>query len=99
MDPFTVRQRQVGGQSAVEPINDNFGFVISALETLAGSDEPYFYDDAHHDEEAARLIAAAMDGGAPFTMIALDEGIDGGDALANCGVVHALAVPECPTTD
>jgi len=27
------------GQSAVEPINDNFGFVISALETLAGSDE------------------------------------------------------------
>ena len=39
MDPFTVRQRQVGGQSAVEPINDNFGFVISALETLAGSDE------------------------------------------------------------
>ena len=39
MDPFTVRQRQVGGQAAVEPINDNFGFVISALETLAGSDE------------------------------------------------------------
>ena len=35
----TVRQRQVGGQSAAEPINDNFGFVISALETLAGSDE------------------------------------------------------------
>jgi ABC-type uncharacterized transport system involved in gliding motility auxiliary subunit len=39
MDPFTVRQRQIGGQTAAEPINDNFGFVISALETLAGSDE------------------------------------------------------------
>ena len=39
MDPFTVRQRQVGGQVAMEPINDNFGFVVSALETLGGSDE------------------------------------------------------------
>jgi ABC-type uncharacterized transport system involved in gliding motility auxiliary subunit len=39
MDPFTVRQRQVGGQAAMEPINDNLGFVISALETLGGSDE------------------------------------------------------------
>jgi ABC-type uncharacterized transport system involved in gliding motility auxiliary subunit len=39
MDPFTVRQRQVGGQIAAEPINDNLGFVVSALETLAGSDE------------------------------------------------------------
>lgn len=39
MDPFTVRQRQVGGQAAMEPINDNFGFVVSALETLGGSDE------------------------------------------------------------
>ena len=39
MDPFTVRQRQVGGQVATEPVNDNFGFVISALETLGGSDE------------------------------------------------------------
>ncbi len=39
MDPFTVRQRQVAGQASVEPINDNFGFVISALETLGGSDE------------------------------------------------------------
>lgn len=39
MDPFTVRQRQVGGQMATEAINDNFGFVVSALETLAGSDE------------------------------------------------------------
>lgn len=39
MDPFTVRQRQVGGQVAAEPINDNFGFVINVLETLGGSDE------------------------------------------------------------
>lgn len=39
MDPFTVRQRQVGGQASIEPINDNFGFVVSALETLGGSDE------------------------------------------------------------
>jgi ABC-type uncharacterized transport system involved in gliding motility auxiliary subunit len=39
MDPFTVRQRQVGGQAAMEPINDNLGFVVSALETLSGSDE------------------------------------------------------------
>jgi ABC-type uncharacterized transport system involved in gliding motility auxiliary subunit len=39
MDPFTVRQRQLGGQVATETINDNFGFVVSALETLAGSDE------------------------------------------------------------
>lgn len=39
MDPFTVRQRQLGGQAAVEPINDNLGFVVSALETLGGSDE------------------------------------------------------------
>jgi ABC-type uncharacterized transport system involved in gliding motility auxiliary subunit len=39
MDPFTVRQRQVGGQTAAEPINDNFAFVVSALETLGGSDE------------------------------------------------------------
>ena len=39
MDPFTVRQRQVGGQTAMEPINDNLGFVVSALETLGGSDE------------------------------------------------------------
>lgn len=39
MDPFTVRQRQVGGQVAMEPINDNLGFVVSALETLGGSDE------------------------------------------------------------
>lgn len=39
MDPFTVRQRQIGGQAAMEPINDNLGFVVSALETLGGSDE------------------------------------------------------------
>ena len=39
MDPFTVRQRQVGNQTTAEPINDNFGFVINALETLGGSDE------------------------------------------------------------
>lgn len=39
MDPFTVRQRQVGGQAAMEPINDNLGFVVSALESLGGSDE------------------------------------------------------------
>jgi ABC-type uncharacterized transport system involved in gliding motility auxiliary subunit len=39
MDPFTVRQRQVGGQTVAEPINDNFSFVVSALETLGGSDE------------------------------------------------------------
>ena len=39
MDPFTVRQRQVGGQAAMEPINDNLGFVVSVLETLGGSDE------------------------------------------------------------
>jgi len=39
MDPFTVRQRQIGGQAAMEPINDNLGFVVSALETLSGSDE------------------------------------------------------------
>ena len=34
-----VRQRQVGGQAAMEPINDNLGFVVSVLETLGGSDE------------------------------------------------------------
>ena len=39
MDPVTVRQRQVGGQAAMEPINDNLGFVVSVLETLGGSDE------------------------------------------------------------
>ena len=39
MDPFTVRQRQIGGQAAMEPINDNLGFVVSVLETLSGSDE------------------------------------------------------------
>jgi ABC-type uncharacterized transport system involved in gliding motility auxiliary subunit len=39
MDPFTVRQRQVGGQAEMEPINDNLGFVVSVLETLGGSDE------------------------------------------------------------
>jgi ABC-type uncharacterized transport system involved in gliding motility auxiliary subunit len=39
MDPFTVRQRQVAGQATMEPMNDNFGFVVSALETLSGSDE------------------------------------------------------------
>lgn len=39
LDPFTVRQRQVGGQAAMEAINDNLAFVVSALETLAGSDE------------------------------------------------------------
>ena len=39
MDPFTVRQRQVGGQASLEPLNDNFGFVVGALETLGGSDE------------------------------------------------------------
>ena len=39
MDPFTVRQRQVGGQAAMEPINDNLGFIVSVLETLGGSDE------------------------------------------------------------
>lgn len=39
MDPFTVRQRQIGGQVATEPVNDNFAFVVSALETLGGSDE------------------------------------------------------------
>ena len=39
MDPFTLRQRQVGGQAAMEPINDNLGFVVSVLETLGGSDE------------------------------------------------------------
>ena len=30
---------QVGGQAAMEPINDNLGFVVSVLETLGGSDE------------------------------------------------------------
>ena len=39
MDPFTVRPRQVGGQAAMEPVNDNLTFVVSALETLGGSDE------------------------------------------------------------
>ena len=39
LDPFTVRQRQAGGQAAMEAINDNLAFVVSALETLGGSDE------------------------------------------------------------
>ena len=39
LDPFTVRQRQASGQVAMEAINDNLAFVLSALETLGGSDE------------------------------------------------------------
>jgi ABC-type uncharacterized transport system involved in gliding motility auxiliary subunit len=40
LDPFTVRQRQIGGgQVAMEAINDNLAFALSALETLAGSEE------------------------------------------------------------
>lgn len=40
LDPFTVRQRQIGGgQVAMEAINDNLSFALSALETLAGSEE------------------------------------------------------------
>jgi ABC-type uncharacterized transport system involved in gliding motility auxiliary subunit len=35
LDPFTVRQRQ----NAMETLNDNLAFVLSALETLGGSDE------------------------------------------------------------
>jgi ABC-type uncharacterized transport system involved in gliding motility auxiliary subunit len=35
LDPFTVRQRQ----NAMETVNDNLAFVLSALETLGGSDE------------------------------------------------------------
>lgn len=37
MDPFTVRQRNVGGQAAMEAVNDNLTFVLSALESLGGS--------------------------------------------------------------
>lgn len=37
MDPFTVRQRNVGGQAAMEAVNDNLSFVLSALESLGGS--------------------------------------------------------------
>jgi ABC-type uncharacterized transport system involved in gliding motility auxiliary subunit len=39
LDPFTVRQRQVGRQAAMETINDNLSFVLNAIETLGGSDE------------------------------------------------------------
>jgi len=39
LDPFTVRQRQMNGQMVMEELNDNLKFVLSALETLGGSDE------------------------------------------------------------
>ncbi len=39
LDPFTVRPRQSGGQTAMETVNDNLTFVLSAIETLGGSDE------------------------------------------------------------
>ena len=39
LDPFTVRPRQSGGQSTMETVNDNLTFVLSAIETLGGSDE------------------------------------------------------------
>ena len=39
LDPFTVRQRQLNGQTVMEELNDNLKFVLSSLETLGGSDE------------------------------------------------------------
>lgn len=39
LDPFTVRQRQMNGQTVMEELNDNLKFVLSTLETLGGSDE------------------------------------------------------------
>lgn len=39
LDPFSVRQRQAGGQTVAEPANDNLAFVLNAVEALAGSDD------------------------------------------------------------
>lgn len=39
LDPFTVRQRQMNGQTVMEELNDNLKFVLSSIETLGGSDE------------------------------------------------------------
>jgi len=39
LDPFTVRQRQLSGQIVAEEINDNLKFVVSALESLGGSND------------------------------------------------------------
>jgi ABC-type uncharacterized transport system involved in gliding motility auxiliary subunit len=39
LDAFTVRQRQINGQVAMEELNDNLKFVLSSLETLGGSNE------------------------------------------------------------
>ena len=39
LDPFTVRQRQMNGQTVMEELNDNLKFILSSIETLGGSDE------------------------------------------------------------
>jgi len=39
VDPFTVRQRELNGQSVFEEINDNLKFVLSSIETLGGHNE------------------------------------------------------------
>ncbi len=39
LDPFTVRQKQMNGQIVAEEINDNLKFVVSALESLGGSND------------------------------------------------------------
>jgi ABC-type uncharacterized transport system involved in gliding motility auxiliary subunit len=39
LDPFTVQQRRLNGQILIEEINDNLKFVISALESLGGSND------------------------------------------------------------
>ena len=39
LDPFSVRQRQAGGQTVAEPANDNLAFVLNAVEALVGNDD------------------------------------------------------------
>jgi ABC-type uncharacterized transport system involved in gliding motility auxiliary subunit len=39
LDPFSVRQRQAGGQTVAEPANDNLAFVLNAVESLVGNDD------------------------------------------------------------
>lgn len=39
LDPFSVRQRQAGGQTVAEPANDNLAFVLNSVEALVGNDD------------------------------------------------------------
>jgi len=39
LDPFSVRQRQAGGQTIAEPANDNLAFVLNSVEALVGNDD------------------------------------------------------------